>query len=891
MSAIEMRGKWALCFIIGIGFVLQGHAARAAEASAGTGPSEGLEEIVVTGTLIRGVAPTGTELITFSSVDIADLGIADTTQLLESLPQDGYFNNRPQVGNFGQYQTVIRPSLRYLGGGSAGGASTLVLLDGHRMPGMGILQTTPDLDAIAPGSIERVEILTDGGSATYGSDAVGGVVNLITRKRYDGLEVGGHYGGAADYRQWDATATAGKTWSNSSLWVSYDYSKHDSLQGADRSYVRNWDYINNVPANLTCTPANVTKNGVTYALPSLTPGLGNRCDLGRENTFFPAGDRHSVFGGFNIDISDSIEFDVRGFYMQRKSESAADPEYTTLTLAPIPGSAYKFGLPGGFGLETASFDFSSVFGPHAVADTTTKTWGITPTLTAKLGHDWQATVFFNYGEGRTEFMTPALDGTALQNAALFGGFNPFNLSDPANATQLAHQAQFEGFAQSKDTITNSRVVFDGPLFTLPGGDLRAAAGGEFLREQYTLRNGTAEASDLGSILPHSNSRTIGSFFGELSVPIFGKNNRVAGLYSLTASASGRYDHYSDFGGTTNPKFGLTWEPIESWSLRANWGKSYQAPALSETVTASPATLQVVPIVAFPDPFCAPTATVSCAATGRTQLILYPGGGSNLQPEKATTWEFGTEFKPPVIPGLSATVDYYHVDFTGQIGAPPFYTPNVFFGQFPNSFVLSPTAAQIQALAQLSSNPTAATPFLACAPGCVYSVADARDQNLASVITSGLDFGVGYKHPTDFGSIFGGVVGSYVLSFKQQALPGAPVFDNTNTNTRLRMRTNLGATVGPLRGEVVWNRTGGYSVAANAGNLNQSSISPFNVYNLDFQYAPTLEGWLKGLTVSLNVDNVLDTPPPRYNGVLGSAGYGYVGFTLGRLVELGVNKKF
>src|ERR1700736_1171769 len=113
MSAIEMRAKWALCFIIGISFALQGRAATAAEASASTGPSEGLEEIVVTGTLIRGVAPPGTQLITLSTLDIAELGIADTTQILESLPQDGYFNNRPQVGNFGQYQTIIRPSLRY----------------------------------------------------------------------------------------------------------------------------------------------------------------------------------------------------------------------------------------------------------------------------------------------------------------------------------------------------------------------------------------------------------------------------------------------------------------------------------------------------------------------------------------------------------------------------------------------------------------------------------------------------------------------------------------------------------------------------------------------------------------------------------------------------------
>jgi iron complex outermembrane recepter protein len=896
MLANEMRAKSALFLVMSAGVALHAAAATAAEASASTGTPDPLAEIIVTGTLIRGVAPTGSELTTFTSADFTNLGIRDTTDLLTSIPQDGYFNNPPQVGNFGQYQTIIKPSLRYLGGGSAGGSSTLVLLDGARMPGMGIFQTTPDMDAIAPGSIERVEILTGGGSATYGSDAVGGVVNLITHKRFDGLEVGGHYGGAIGYKQWDADITAGKTWSNGSVWISYDYSRHDALQGSDRNYVKNWDYINNVPADLTCTPANVTKAGVTYALPGLTPGLGNRCDiLGREGSFYPGGDRHSVFTGFNLNITDTIDFDMRAYYMQRKSENIASPLYSSLTLAPIPGSAYIFGLPGGFGTETASFNFSSVFGPHANAETTNKAWGITPTLTFKLGHDWEATAFFNYGVGKAEFETPFLDGTALQTAALFGGFNPFNLSAPGNASQLAYQAAFRNFAQSQDNIYNSRVVFDGPLFTLPGGDVRAAAGAEFMKEEYTLTNGTAEASNLSSIPTNSNSRNINSAFTEFVVPIVGKNNAMAGLYSLVASASARYDHYSDFGGTTNPKFGLTWHPIESWSVRGNWGKSYQAPSLSETVSANPATLQVVPIVAFPDPFCAPTATVSCATAGRSQLILYPGGGTNLQPEKATTYEFGTDFKPAFVPGLSALLTYYHVDFSGQIGAPPFYSPNIFYGQFPNNFILSPTPAQIQALAKLSSNPSSATPYIACAattsPNCVYSIADARDLNLSSVITSGLDFGLNYQHAVSFGTVFGGVNGTYVLSFKQQALPGAPTFDNTDNNTRWRVKGNLGATEGALRGEVVWQYTGGYSVVATPANLHQAGISAFSVFNLNFQYAPELQGWSKGLTLSLNVDNVLDTHPPLYNGVLGSAGYGYVGFTLGRLIQFGVSKKF
>jgi iron complex outermembrane receptor protein len=533
-----------------------------------------VSDIIVTGTLIRGKAPTGAQSISFGQEDLERIGAVDTSQLLAAIPQDNNFNSRPQVGGFGATQTVNRPSLRFLGGTAAGGASTLLLVDGHRLPGMGVLQTTPDVDAIATGAIERIEIVTDGGSSTYGADAVGGVMNFITRKRFDGLELKGHYGFADDYWQWDVSGTAGKTWDNGSAWVSYNYSKRDMLRASERDYVRKLDYNLGVPVDLTCNPGNVVVNGTIYALPSLTPGLGNRCDTSRNFTLFPASNRHSVFAGFNVDLSDSITVDIRGFYMNRVNRGDDGPRMASVTLAPsvdlsafvgfplvLPNPYYKnVGGANSGAPETVLFDFSPVFGAHNYNRTKTETWGITPTVTAKLGGDWQARAFFNYGEGTASFSNLTLDQFALGAAAFLGQFDPFNLNNPANAAALAAQETYTGYSAGRNWLTNGRLVVDGPLFTLPGGEVRAAVGTEIMREEYALQTGQALAANISSIPTNKASRTTKAVFGELSIPVFGSDNRMGGFYSLTLSASGRYDHYSDFGGTFNPKLGASWQP-------------------------------------------------------------------------------------------------------------------------------------------------------------------------------------------------------------------------------------------------------------------------------------------------------------------------------------------
>ena len=167
-----------------------------------------LEEIIVTGTQIRGVAPVGSNVVGVNEQEIEATGAVTMNQLLSQLPQSSDFNNITQPG--GGVLTangrvpITRPNIRNLpgAGGSASGAVTLVLINGHRVVPQGIEQTAVDADIVAPDATERVETILDGASAVYGSDAAGGVINFITRRSFEGIKFDARYGVADDYESW-----------------------------------------------------------------------------------------------------------------------------------------------------------------------------------------------------------------------------------------------------------------------------------------------------------------------------------------------------------------------------------------------------------------------------------------------------------------------------------------------------------------------------------------------------------------------------------------------------------------------------------------------------------------------------------------------------------------
>ncbi len=248
------------------------------------------DRIVVTGTLLRGVSPGASNVITLDREDIEATSVLTTTELLSYMPQ---FSGASQ-GGFGNFNAVNssfaraissnRLNIRGIGGsGIGGGGSTLIMMDGHRIPGGGVLQNVPDPDFVPAFAIQRVEVVTDGGSALYGSDAVGGVVNYITRRTFDGVEAGARYGFGDDYYQWDANIIAGTEWGSGGAYISYSYSEHDALFGRERDYNLDLNHnpdgaedgmfsLEGVLADRNCAPPTVTIGSASYAV--VGSGLG-----------------------------------------------------------------------------------------------------------------------------------------------------------------------------------------------------------------------------------------------------------------------------------------------------------------------------------------------------------------------------------------------------------------------------------------------------------------------------------------------------------------------------------------------------------------------------------------------------------------------------------------
>ena len=298
------------------------------------------KDIVVTGTLLRGIAPVGTNSITVDQAAIESIAPISGNALLATIPQvTNYFNNVPIADlsiAVNQIQ-VSRPNIRNLSGSNSSSSATLILVDGHRLASLGVNQASIDPDLIPIGAIERVETVLDGGSATYGADAVAGVINFITLKKFDGIKVGGHYGIADNYFEYDANVTVGKAWDNGSIYASYSYSKNDALFGRDRDFIRNQVYTTqpyvgndlgcpapNLSVNTIFTPANFTISSVNFAVPGLAANTFNRCDNGENSSRIPFAERHGALDGLNWEFGDSTTIDARAYYGRRTTSQRSD---------------------------------------------------------------------------------------------------------------------------------------------------------------------------------------------------------------------------------------------------------------------------------------------------------------------------------------------------------------------------------------------------------------------------------------------------------------------------------------------------------------------------------------------------------------------------------------
>jgi len=916
------------------------------------------EDIVVTGTLLRGAPPVGSNVLNVGEERIASSGATTANELLATVPQvTNLFNSVPnsRLSVAANQIQVVRPNLRNLAGETSSSSSTLVMFDGHRIASVGVTQNAIDPDILPPIAIERVEVVTDGGSATYGSDAVGGVINFITRKRFDGVKVEARYGLADDYRQIDAGAIVGKDWGSGSLFAAYNYQHNDAIFGRDRDFIRDVDWLspNLTPRGRQCAPGNVQIGSNLYALPSLTSTTPNVCDPSDDSTSIPRSTRHSAIVGLHQDLADWLTVDARGFYGERKATSlspfrgSANVSGVTQPAVDLRPLGIPFVIPASFrnfyytpvpgqsaaANQTVLFNLSNVLGRSPARSVSEfQEWGANAEFKANLNDNWQLRTLFNYSRSNSEFHIDELNNTLLNafasgpnSVAAAGTINFYNpgagSSDLANIARLVDN---ERSGQGKEELFNARAILDGTLFTLPGGAVKLAIGYEYMSDHFHQR--TSNEGVIGALktLPFASyGRNINSLFGEVQVPLVGADNRMSFIDTLTLAASVRYDKFSDFGHTTNPKIGVTFKPVSWLGLRGNYSTSFNAPSPNDQLGALRNTASYFGFNAFVRPGDTPVAN---------GVVALQGSKSGLQPQTAKTYSFGIDLDPPIIPGLHASANYYNVKFNNIISIP---TPGTgIFANFPNnitSAVGGLSLATIQSFLNASGAQGAATTLATVAAGCtnptacpnVYELVDFRQGNYGTVKVQGLDFAANYQTATNFGGLDASISGNYTLSRKSQTGFGAPVIDELHTTnvvvsgvpltnnaaSRLQLSASLGADIGNFRAQVTLNHSSGFDVVRcdatsmpvcarsltgipTASGLPQDHVGSFDTVNLFFKYEVPSESFLlKDLVLTLNINNLFDKDPPIFRQV-GNSSTGYAnGFTLGRMIQVGISKKF
>ena len=831
-------------------------------------------DIVVTGTSIRGVPPTGSNLIRVSREDIKLIGAATTPDLLATVPQLNSFNTAPRTSNGGLGS--FAPGLRGLPS-----SATLPLLNGHRLISGSTQQTNPDFPFLPELAIERIEIVADGASAIYGSDAVAGVINFITRRHVSGVEATARYGMADDYDTFSAGGIVGRDWGSGSIAASYQYAESDNITGADRRY-RSLDFraAGGVDTRSSvCPAANVNLFlGTIYAAPGLAPGV-NTCDPRGPVDLVPANRTHSAYLTARQDVATNVTLWSEVLYSDRKDVVQAALPGQTFVLV-LPSNPFYRAPPGtAAGYEYVDFRPDTLVGADHFDQTfRVRTGNASAGVDVTLPRDFKATVSGTFDWSRNDTFQPGIDTTALTAAArgttLATALDPFGTgTNPAVVAAILNNPT--DFTNHQRTRLGA-VRVDGPLARLPGGRVKIAAGAEYRRETYDQRGSSG-----GIPFPEDLDRNIASVYGELFVPLVGDSNAAPFMHSLSLSLSGRYDHYSDFGSTTNPKVGIDWQPVRGLTLRGTYGRSFRAPGLRDlgsTVGSYYAAAGLVDAFGVRDP-----------SRGATQVntLLLIGGNKALEPEKARTLSLGADLRPSVLPGFAASATFYDIVYDDVIGTPYGLGTLIFTDPtFASRVVRNPSAAQVTS----AISNTVPFYFTFAAVPAIGNLLDLCQGNFGTRKTNGLDFDVNYRRGTPFGSVFAGVAGNYILKYETQLSATSAPSNSLQTGVpRTTLRSTLGLTAGPLTVVNFVNHRSG--VTSPYATPTGSSVYTAKGYTtLDLRLTVRLPdiGLAKGTELSMQINDLFDATPPYFPG---SDGIGGSYNPIGRYAAVSLRKAF
>ncbi len=667
-----------------VGLAQQGEGANEASNDATEEEALELAPQIVTGSRLRG-GLSASPVLVLTREDMDRRGLRDIEDIMRYIPQN--YSTITSGGSF-DYQSprfaqgLVTINLRGLGEGS-----TLVLVNGNRISASPAESGTfTDVSTLPFSAIEEVQVLTDGASAIYGSDAVGGVVNFILRKNYQGAESTVRYenskskGHARIVEQ-----TLGMTWDSGSLLATANFKREDAVLAANAGIDIDGDYREQggrrFPATYTQPPLLLrfgpfppnAPPGTRIAL--LPPGDGTNINpddilyisneewqtqtgnyervptgaalLGPSEAT-PSGDHLATYLNVTQQLTDSISFAFDAIYSEQDDSQESHGQSVS---GIVPPSNYynNFGVPVyvAYSLEREIAD--GKVRPF-VRFTESDRYDVTAAIRWDLPvRDWQARLNYTYGKNSIyntyfgTFLSRAPEfQAALSSPDPATAFNPFG----DGTAQLDNLQQFQADDDRGNRSVTQKVVAlnaDGALFELPAGDMRIAIGGELRTdtldfEDFGLNPFTFFVPDAPDIVPESDNT---SWFTEISVPIA---EGRPGLHQLNLTLNGRYEKYEiegPFDGPLSsnktrtfsdfvPKVGVVWYPVEYLKLRGTWGEAFQAPTLQSLF--NPPDFLNPP---FTPPFFAIFDPLNPASNGGPFVPVFPviglGGNPDLEP--------------------------------------------------------------------------------------------------------------------------------------------------------------------------------------------------------------------------------------------------------------------
>jgi outer membrane receptor protein involved in Fe transport len=855
-------------------------------------PSRELEQVLISGSLDSGTTPLlGAQAIQLSRLDIDRSGQTTTEDLLRTLPQ--VFGGGPSEDTvLGREATTNSAkgtgiNLRGLNAGA-----TVVLIDGKRMAPSGTDGAFNDISNIPLSIVDHVDVLPDGASARYGGDAVGGVVNFVTRTNYSGaqsqLRGGTVTSGSMGQRQ--LSQLLGKAWDSGSAFLSFEYYEQDALQARYRAQET---------GNLTAfggsdfetpygSPGTIIAGGKLYPIPrgqdgtaltaaSLKAGAPNLYDQDQGTYITPRENRWSVFGKANDRLNEDLSWFGEGLFTRRDIETV-NTAGLPLSLVVTRANPFYVNPTGGTDPIPVLYGTAADFGPP-VADNRIDTGNFSLGLDLDLHHSWDATGYLGYTFEKQHQRQYGHVSQAALNAALADpnpatAFNPFgdgSHTDAATLTAISSVALYD----LDSSLKTVGVTAAGPVFPLPGGNVQATVGADYRLQSFN--DLLSDATPQGGATRDSYDRRVAATFGEFRIPFVGADNALPFVRRLELSLGARYEHYSDVGGVGVPKVGMFWAVSPSLSFRGTWAKSFSPPNLPDLSLKD----SLSQLVRLPDPQ---------SSSGVSTVLARFGTNPYLQPERARTWTLGADFSPPFVPGLSLSLTYFDIRYTGRIDRAQIQ-PDVL--QNPNfAWIVNRnfTAAERNAACTQSIFTGAAG---TCLTTPISAILDDRLLNVALLATRGFDASGRYSTDTPVGRIELGLTGTYLLNYSQADTPTSPLLDIVSTqNNPIDLR---------LRASAVWTR-GGFA-ATSFVNYDNSYRDTLSVPNrkidswttvdlqLSYETGGAAAGWLSHVQFALSTQNIFNSYPPFVNNPVG-VGYDQENADLvGRVVSFDVRKRW